>query len=411
MRTSVDRIERDITELARFSQGEGAGCTRLTYTKEFAAARDYIIREMEAVGLEVREDAIGTIIGRLKGENDDEPVVMTGSHFDTVLTGGRFDGIAGVTAALETARVMYEEGFVPLRPIEFVALPEEEGARFGSGLFGSRAICGKLMDDELEHIDNDGVTLADAMREYGLDPSKVKQCSRDVGDIDSFVELHIEQGPLLETTGINIGIVEQIVGIRTVAVTIKGRSDHAGNTPMDMRADAMLAAAKMIVAATSEAVSKDDGTVATCGDITIKPKAFNIVASEVVLKLDCRGRCIDRVEGVLSAARASLEDSVRNNRGLSYEMEEILHVDPTLMDEGIKEKMRESADEAGITYMDMLSGAGHDAMVMSSIAKAAMIFVPSKGGRSHVPEEWTDYEELQKGVEVVYLTVKKLASK
>ncbi len=407
--TSLERITRDIDELAKFSSVSGTGCTRLTYTREFSDARDYIVSEMKKAGLDVREDAIGTVIGKLQGKDDTKPVVMTGSHFDTVLTGGKFDGMAGVSAALETARTLHDEGYIPERTIEFVALPEEEGARFGSGLFGSRAITGQLYDGELDHKDSDGITLAEAMRSYGLAPDKIEDARRN--DIGDFLELHIEQGPILEKENIDIGIVEQIVGIRTVLITVNGRSDHAGNTPMDMRADAMLAAAKAVTVATDAAISCGDGTVATCGDIEIYPKSFNIVANKVIFKIDCRGRNISNVEGVIAAVKHSLNKSVKNNRGLSYDIEEILHVDPTLMSENIKNIIREEADSASISYIDMFSGAGHDAMVMSKIANSAMIFVPSKGGRSHVPEEWTDYDKLQNGVEAVYLTVKRLSDK
>ncbi|MBR3706079.1 MAG: hydantoinase/carbamoylase family amidase, partial [Firmicutes bacterium] len=230
LKTNVERIQKDIESLAQFSCVEGIGCTRFTYTKEFAQARDYIVSEMKAAGLQVREDAVGIIIGRMEGKNPDAPVVMTGSHFDTVKTGGRFDGPAGVIAGLETARVLHEEGFVPECPIEFVALPEEEGARFGSGLFGSRAMCGQLKPGEIENNkDWDGVTVAEAMKGYGLDPSKAAEAQRKPGEIGTFLELHIEQGPLLEKTKTDIGIVDAIVGLRVFDIHVYGRSDHAGN--------------------------------------------------------------------------------------------------------------------------------------------------------------------------------------
>ena len=411
LKTRLDRIQRDIEELARFTCVEGIGCTRFTYTKEFAGARDYIVAEMKAAGLEVREDAVGVIIGRMEGKNPDAPVIMTGSHFDTVKTGGRFDGPAGVTAALETARTLHDEGFVPEVPIEFVALPEEEGARFGAGLFGSRAICGQLKPGEIEkNKDWDGVTVAEAMKEYGLDPAKAAEAQRKPEEIDKFIELHIEQGPLLEKNHIDIGIVDAIVGLRVLNVRVHGRSDHAGNTPMNMRADTMLAAAKAITAGTEKALEIGDGTVMTCGRLETAPGAFNIVAKETFFQIDCRSKTLANVDKVLEVVRASLDRSCAENPGLSYEMEEMVQAVETPMHEEVKALLRQSADEAEITYVDMLSGAGHDAMIMGSICDVAMVFVPSKDGRSHVPEEWTDYEDLQKGVEVVYRTVKKLAS-
>ena len=221
METKVERIQRDIETLAQYSQVQGIGCTRYTYTKEFAQARDYIVSQMKAAGLSVREDAVGTVIGRMEGRNPSAPIIMTGSHFDTVKTGGRFDGAAGVVAALETARTLHDEGFVPERPIEFVALPEEEGARFGGGLFASRAMCGQLYENELEtYKDSDGVSVAQAMREYGLDPAKADEARRKKGEIDMFLELHIEQGPVLENEKVDVGIVEAIVGIKCFNVYV-----------------------------------------------------------------------------------------------------------------------------------------------------------------------------------------------
>ena len=411
MKTNVERIQRDIENLAQFTCVEGIGCTRFTYTKEFAGARDYIVSEMKAAGLEVREDAVGVIIGRMEGKNPDAPVVMTGSHFDTVKTGGRFDGPAGVVAGLETARVLHEEGFVPERPIEFVALPEEEGARFGSGLFGSRAICGKLTQEEVENNkDWDGITVAQAMREYGLDPAKATEAARKPGEIGAFLELHIEQGPLLENTKTDVGIVESIVGLRILDIHVYGRSDHAGNTPMTMRADTMLASAKAIAAGTEKALEIGEGTVVTCGRLETIPGAFNIVAKETYFQIDCRSKTIENVDAVIAVIRESLEKSAEENPGLSFTIEEKLSAMPVPMKEEIKAMMEEEAAEAGISTVKMLSGAGHDAMIMGSICDVAMVFVPSKGGRSHVPEEWTDYEDLQKGIEVIYRSVKKLAS-
>lgn len=412
MLTKTERIQKDIETLAKFSCVEGIGCTRYTYTKEFRQAADYIISEMQGAGLTVREDPIGIIIGRLEGKDPNAPVIMTGSHFDTVKTGGRFDGPAGVTAALETARVLHDEGFVPECPIEFVALPEEEGARFGGGLFGSRAICGQLKENELEtYKDWDGVSIADAMRGYGLDPAKAHEAQRKPGDIGLFLELHIEQGPILENNKIDVGIVDAIVGLKTLVVTVKGRSDHAGTTPINMRADTMLATARAIAAGTDKALELNDGTVFTVGRVETVPGGFNIVAKETKFSIDCRSRGLESVDTVLAAVRESLEKSVAENPGLSFEMFESLRANPVPMKPEVKALLEEKANECGISTMQMLSGAGHDAMIMGSLCDVAMVFVPSKDGRSHVPEEWTDYEDLRNGVELVCRAIKDLASR
>lgn len=410
--TRVDRIQKDIESLAKFSCVEGIGCTRYTYTKEFAQARDYIMAEMEAAGLTVRQDPVGIVIGRMEGKNPNAPVIMTGSHFDTVKTGGRFDGPAGVSTALETARTLHDEGFVPECPIEFVALPEEEGARFGGGLFGSRAICGQIREGELENYrDWDGVNMIQAMTEYGLDPSKVDEARRKPGEIGLFLELHIEQGPILENNKIDCGIVDAIVGLRCFVVTVTGRSDHAGTTPLNMRADTMLATAKAMVAGTEKAKELNDGTVVTFGSCSTKPGAFNIVAKETMFNIDCRSRSLESVDIVLAAIRESLEKSVAENPGLSFDINEKLHAQPVATNAQAQELLEKHAADAGISTMKLLSGAGHDAMVMGSLCDVAMVFVPSKDGRSHVPEEWTDYDQLQKGVEIVCRTIRDLASR
>ena len=411
LKTNIERIQKDIETLAQFSCVEGIGCTRFTYTKEFAQARDYIVSEMKAAGLTVREDAVGTVIGRLEGKNPNAPILMTGSHFDTVKTGGRFDGPAGVTAALETARTLHDEGFVPECPIEFVALPEEEGARFGGGLMGSRAMCGKLTQAEVDtYKDWDGVTIAEAMKGYGLDPTKIADAKRTPGEIGAFIELHIEQGPILENNRTDVGIVEAIVGLRCFDVVVTGRSDHAGTTPLHMRADTMLATAKAIVAATEKAKELNDGTVLTFGRVETIPGAFNIVAKEARFSVDCRSRGIESVNTVIDVIRASLEQSVAENPGLSFEMEEKTSALPVQMKAEVQELLEKHAAELDISTRKMLSGAGHDAMIMGSLCDVAMVFVPSKDGRSHVPEEWTDYADLQKGVELVYRAIKELAS-
>ena len=411
LKTNIERIQKDIETLAQFSCVEGIGCTRFTYTKEFAQARDYIVSEMKAAGLTVREDAVGTVIGRLEGKNPNAPILMTGSHFDTVKTGGRFDGPAGVTAALETARTLHDEGFVPECPIEFVALPEEEGARFGGGLMGSRAMCGKLTQTEVDtYKDWDGVTIAEAMKGYGLDPTKIAEAKRTPGEIGAFIELHIEQGPILENNRTDVGIVEAIVGLRCFNVTVTGRSDHAGTTPLNMRADTMLATAKAIVAGTEKAKELNDGTVVTFGRVETIPGAFNIVAKETNFNIDCRSRGIESVNTVIDVIRTSLERSVAENPGLSFEMEEKTSALPVQMKAEVQELLEKHAAELNISTRKMLSGAGHDAMIMGALCDVAMVFVPSKDGRSHVPEEWTDYADLQKGVELVYRTIKELAS-
>lgn len=239
MKTKVERIQKDIEALSLFNATPGQGLTRLTYTSEHKGAQDYLMQAMRDAGLTVRLDAVGSIVGRLEGQNPKASVVMAGSHFDSVKNGGNFDGPAGVVMGLETARVYQDMGKKPKHPVEFVAMVEEEGTRFSGGLFASRAMTGRLTAEELANFhDKDGVTTSEAMRAFGLDPDGFKEAVKAPGTVKNFVELHIEQGPILENSGTDVGIVETIVGIKEVQITITGRPDHAGTTPMDMRADA-----------------------------------------------------------------------------------------------------------------------------------------------------------------------------
>lgn len=409
MRCKTERIRHDLESLAEFNMTPGDGCTRLSYTKEFALARDYIRKEMEEAGLKVREDAAGNLIGRYPGKTD-KPVVMTGSHFDTVFHGGIFDGQAGVCAALEAARVLKENNYTPSRPIDFIAMPEEEGARFGGGLFGSRALCGGVCVDELKSIkDADGIPLYQALKNYGLNPGDIESIRLHPEDIAAFIELHIEQGPVLEQNGRDIGIVDAIVSLEGFDIRIKGRADHAGSTPMAMRADALLAAARAISSATDRAVARADGTVVTFGCIKSVPESANVVPSEVCFTADCRSPYAASIDSVMETFEENLHQSAKAFPDLSYEITRNLQAEPALMDENLKKMIEEAADELSLSSMHLLSGAGHDTMNFKGLCPLAMIFVPSKGGRSHCPQEWTDYRQIRDGADVLLRTLIKAA--
>lgn len=409
-KTSLERIRRDLESLAQFNATPGEGLTRLSYTAEHAQAAEYIRSAMEAAGLSVRTDAAGNIIGRLEGSEPELPSVMIGSHFDSVRHGGSFDGQIGVVAALETARVMRDEGFVPRRSVEFAAIIDEEGARFGGGLTGSRAMTGSVTRERLEQsVDDDGVSMYEAMRRFGLDPDRIGEAARRPGEIECFLELHIEQGPVLESRGVRAGIVTGIVGLKSLEVTVNGRPDHAGTTPMDMRADAMLAAAKLIIRLNERAVAMGRGTVATVGKLTLLPGSGNIVPGQVRFGVDIRSgemECVDGLERALREDVAALGDECP---GVSGDVRLTLSMDPVKLDGGLREVLTAKADELGLTHMDIPSGAGHDSMVLAGITRVGMLFVPSRGGRSHCPEEWTDYEQVRDGVEVIASAAEELA--
>lgn len=410
MNTKVERIQKDIEALAVFNATPGEGLTRLSFTLEHRAAQDYLIRTMEAAGLSVRVDPAGTVIGRLEGREAELAPVVAGSHFDSVPHGGNFDGLAGVVMGLETARVFQEQGWKPCRPVEFIAMTEEEGARFGGGLFGSRAMAGLLSAEELAtYRDKDGISTGEAMTAFGLDPAAIGGAVRPKGSIHAYVELHIEQGKILEAAGQDVGVVETIVGIKELRITVTGRADHAGATPMDMRADAYLAACKTALAANAAAKAAGHGTVATVGKVAVRPGGFNIVPGEVEFFVDIRSPKAECLETVYQQVCRAVEEACACEDGLSAKVEMMMDVVPVDMSGRLCAILREKAETLGLGWRDMVSGAGHDAQIMAGITDAALIFVPCREGRSHCPEEWTDYDQLQKGVETACAAIAQLA--
>lgn len=405
MKTNLDRIKNDIEQLSRFNATPGNGLARWSFTKEDRGAREYIKQQMESAGLKVYEDAAGTVVGRLEGKLKGAPVIMVGSHFDSVKNGGNFDGPAGVVAGLEIARVIKENNYTLRYPLEFVAMIEEEGTRFGGGLLGSRAMAGKVTKEELENFkDQEGISMAQAMRDFGFDPEKIHDAVRNPGTLKAFIELHVEQGPVLEKNKKDIGIVEYIVGIDLLEISVKGRPDHAGTTPMDMRIDALDAAASVISSISGFAKDAGEGTVTTVGILNLLPGAANIVPGEVVFTVDIRSKKSNCIKEVGQSIRNEL-DKVSRKKGVTYTMVKKLAAQPVKLDDKIISCLEENCDILGLSKQKILSGAGHDAMVMAGITDVGMVFVPSKNGRSHCPEEWTDYEDLQKGVEVVFRTI------
>ena len=402
-----ERIKNHLETLAQFNATPGDGVTRMAFSPEEHKAREYLKQEMLSLGLEIYTDAAGNLFGRREGNDPEAPVVMIGSHIDSVRHGGAFDGAAGVVAALEVATVLNERGTKTANPIEFAVLTEEEGGRFGVGLYGSRAILSDL-SGELGKVDANGITQKQAMIDFGLDPNKIGQAVRQPGSVKAFLELHIEQGPVLESTNTSLGIVETIVGIRTISVTITGRADHAGTTPMEMRRDALVGAGKMIVAVNEIARKIGGQAVATVGTINIKPAVFNVVPAEAQLIIDLRAPA----ENTLVAAVELMEKALQKiciEHGLEYVWEQRLGVTPVNTDSQVVAIMDKVAKGKGYSTRSMISGAGHDAMIMAQLCPIGLLFVPSRGGKSHCPEEWTDYEEIARGAEVYLETVIALA--
>ncbi len=405
MLTDLPRIRKDIENLARFNATPGKGLTRFSLTSEDRGARNYLKDQLGQLDVKVYEDAAGSLFGRRDGADPSLPPIMVGSHFDSVKNGGNFDGQAGVVTGLEILRCLEENNIRTDHPVEMAAMIEEEGGRFKSGLLASRAMALGLSLDELEQRrDEDGISIAEAMRSFGFDPSRIGEARRNPGQLRAFIELHIEQGPLLEKMNTELGIVSSIVGTDLMRVNIKGRPDHAGTTPMDLRRDALQTAAAVISMIPSFAMEKRDGTVATVGTFTVRPGAPNIVPGEVEFTVDTRSHNASSISMVKKQITDNLEKTSRAD-GTTFQLDQLLKVGPVAMDKGIRQELQDQAEALGFSWQAMSSGAGHDAMVMASVFPSGMVFVPSKEGRSHCPEEWTDYADLQKGIELVYHTV------
>lgn len=411
MEKITGRLAADLEGLKQFTATPRNGCTRLPFTKEARDAVNYLTKAMEEAGLEVHEDAAGNVIGVLKGEDPNAPCVMMGSHYDSVTNGGDFDGIAGVAAAIEVARQLRDRGVKRKRNFVAVGFCDEEGLRFGTGYFGSGAMLGNRDVEYCKKFkDTNGISIYDAMKEYGLDPEKITDAKWPEGSIGSFLELHIEQGPVLDAEHIELGLVDCIVGIQRYMVSVHGRADHAGTTPMDMRLDAVDAAAKVISRIPDWAREKADGTVATTGYIKTVPGGMNIVAERVDFTVDIRSKNNDNINDIAKRIRAALDREVQLMGG-SYDIENKLTITPVMLSEEMLDIMEEDCKERGFSYKRLPSGAGHDSLEIGQVIPTVMLFVPSKEGRSHCPVEFTKYSDFAKASVIMTDLAQKLLEK
>lgn len=402
-----ERIARTLEALAQYGATTGGGVTRLSYTEEYRAAQDYLRREMEAAGLTVRIDPMGNLIGRREGADSALAALAVGSHLDSVRNGGRFDGAMGVVCGLELARMLREDGLALRHPFEAVAIVEEEGNSFGSGILGGRALAGLVETDFSKKLTNaDGVTAYDVMAAYGLHPEALAEVKRSRDDWACFIEPHIEQGPVLESEGLSVGIVDAIVGICTRRIVITGRPDHGGTTPMHLRLDAMVAASKVVQLADSLAKELHDGTVATCGLLRVEPGAINVVPGRVEMTLDCRSSHQASIDTVVGAVETLLEQL--RTEGYGVEMSVLMDSAPVRLSQRVAAALKRGMAENGLPVRTLPSGAGHDAMFISRVTDVGMLFVSSRNGRSHCPEEFTDTADIARCCDVVYSALKEL---
>jgi len=388
-------LERRLDELYAIGAEPDGGTFRPLYGDAWVAAGQLVERWMKDAGLETRRDAVGNLWGRVGGSGK---AIVTGSHIDTVRHGGRLDGALGIVAGLTAVEALLRDNGKPKRTLEVVAICEEEGSRFNTNFWGSRAITGGI-----DHVPDD---IAAAMRERGLDPGKVAAAARD--DIDMFVELHIEQGAVLEASGKPLAVVSAIVGTAHLELVVTGRPDHAGTTPMGMRQDALAGAAAMIQAIESIARSLGAPAVATVGKIRAEPDQINVIPGRVTFTVDLRHSDLG-ARNALEERIRSLCGTIASERGLTLDARAPQNRPPVPMHADVRALLKGAARDVGLEIGEMVSGAGHDAQVLAARCKVGMLFVPSIGGRSHCPEEASNPQHLELGTTVLMRALQKIA--
>lgn len=386
------------------------GINRLAYTKEEQDALSYLTKIALDNKLSVKKDSIGNLFIKRKGINDFLPVVAMGSHIDSVYNGGKYDGTIGVIAGLEVLLSLNEYSIKTKHSIELIVFACEESARFGTATIGSKAMTGNIKKSELLSLkDKNNVSFKDALHKVGLNLQEIDSVRRKKSEFSSFIELHIEQGPILEQNDIDIGIVTGVSAPTRFKVTILGESSHSGSTPMNFRKDALTGAAEIILRL--EDIAKKEahlGTVSTIGVTNVYPGAMNVVPGQVELLVDIRSINAQSKMRVVNQFSREINE-ICTGRNLISEIELLSDEIPTLLDKNIIEKTKNICESFDYSYKKMPSGAGHDAMNMASFCKTGMIFIPSEDGLSHNPKEFTKMSEIEKGAKVLYELIVKLA--
>jgi len=395
LRVSADRLARRLADLSQFGRNADGGIDRVGYSDADASARQWAAQQMREAALDVRIDAAGNLIGRRAGRDATLPCIMTGSHIDSVPGGGNYDGQVGSMSAIEAAACLHESGIQLGHALEVVIFQNEE-----NGKVGSKAVRGEDPKLYLDLSTHSGRTVREGIRFLGGDPDRVATALRRPGEIRAFLELHIEQGAVLEQRRIDIGIVEGIVGIKRWAVTVHGFANHAGTTPMDQRQDALLAAARFIDRANRITRSAPGRQVATVGTLSAEPGAPNVIAGRATLTLEMRDLDLATVDRLFAQIRTE-SDAIARETGTTFEFREIYKTLPAQTDAGLRRVLADVAESLSLSTLAMPSGAGHDAQEIAQLAPMAMIFVPSRGGISHSPQEFSAPEWIANGANVL----------
>lgn len=395
-----ERLRNALEEFSQFGKTENNGVTRLALSKEDQTARDYFCSCCKELGMSIKIDDIGNIYATLEGVENSKPPIIIGSHLDTVKKGGRFDGALGVLAGLEIARTLVDKKIKPCVPLTIMNITNEEGARFEPSMMSSGILSGKFdKATMLQKIDVDGITFEDALYAIGYLGSEEAR----INEATAFLELHIEQGPILEQESLPIGVVESVLGMVCYQIEVTGESDHAGTTPMEMRKDALFAANTVITEARKKLAALDNDLVFTMGRLNVLPNVHTVIPNKVVFSLEARHKdpiIIHQVEEIILELT-----KISANEGCEITVEKLWDRSTVFFNKELCNKLAESAESLGYPYKRMDSGAGHDAQFLSSYIPSAMIFVQSINGKSHCEEELTTWEDCEKGVNVLLKTV------
>lgn len=387
-----DRVLK-LSEIGKIGQ---KGVQRFALSQEDKEAQRLVGYWMKEAGMEVRLDNFGNLIGRKNGKNPNLPVVMIGSHIDTVPNGGRFDGTIGVIGGIEIVHAINEANISHEHPIEVVAFCEEEGSRFMSGFFGSKGMVGKISADDLVKKDEQGTSRYQALKSLGADPDKIEDSIRNPEEIKLYLEMHIEQGPYLEANDFPVGVVKGIAGFTWFKISIKGEAGHAGTVPMNLRKDPMIGAAEIIKEI--ESICKEDPTgtmVGTVGKIAVVPGGSNVIPESVEFMLDLRDIDLERRNKTIKKIKTKVNE-ICQRRHLEYCIEKRVDIPPVQCSEQVIQALKKSSKKLNIDAPTMISGAGHDAMLMAEITQMGLVFVRCRNGISHNPDEWANKEDISR---------------
>ncbi len=412
MKINFDRIQRDLETINSYNDSPGRGVTRFSFSENERKSREYLKGELAKLGIESWTDNIGNLRAKWNPGCSDRKSILLGSHIDTVRYGGQFDGLYGVVSALEVFRCFAESYVVPIYPLEFIVFVEEEGSNFGSTVTGSKALVGKLdLEDIKKLTDKDGKSYYEYLTSIGLVPEDIVNDIIGPDEIAHMLEIHVEQSVLLESEKAQIGIVKNVAGMKAMKITIIGDSNHAGSTLMNLRRDPVVAAGIAIQEIEKIAIeSKYPSTVATVGCIEVTPSVSNVIAGEIIFTVDVRDVRQDGIDTVVQKIEILLNE-ICNKRNLEVKIELIGKSPCVELSQSTVSMIEGCAKELGAKYQLMNSGAVHDCAILDGLTEISLIFVPSKGGKSHCPEEYTSAKELSLGSQLLLDTVLKLLDK